>query len=109
MDFQALMKQAQLVQLKFQEAQKKMQDSTAEGVSGAGLVKVVLRGSFEVVSINIDDSLMVSGEAEVLSDLVKAAFSDAHKKLETLNADLMQEATGGLGPNGGLPNMPKFF
>jgi hypothetical protein len=109
MDFQALMKQAQLVQLKFQEAQKKMQESTAEGVSGAGLVKVVLRGTHELASINIDESLMVAGESEVLSDLIKAAHADAHKKLEALNADLMKDATGGLGPNGGLPNMPRFF
>lgn len=109
MDFQALMKQAQLVQNKFQEAQEKMKESRATGVAGAGLVSVELSGNHEIISIQIDDSLMVSGESEVLSDLIKAAYADAHKKLTALNESLVSEITGGLGANGGLPKMPKFF
>ena len=38
MDFQAMMKQAQLVQQKLHEAQNKMSESVASGVAGAGLV-----------------------------------------------------------------------
>ena len=109
MDFQELMKQAQQVQKSFTDAQAKMQESVVDGQAGAGLVKVELRGTGELLSLKIDDSLVVPGEGEVLSDLIIAAHRDAHKKLEELNQKLMAEAAGPLGANGGLPNMPKFF
>ena len=109
MDFQQLMKQAQQVQKSFTEAQEKMQQSIVDGQSGAGLVKIELKGTGELLSLKIDDSLLVPGEGEVLTDLIVAAHRDAHKKLEELNQKLMAEAAGPLGANGGLPNMPKFF
>jgi len=109
MDFQQLMKQAQQVQKSFTEAQAKMQESIVDGQSGAGLVKLQLKGTGELLSLSIDDSLMAPGEGEVLADLIVAAHRDAHKKLEELNQKLMAEAAGPLGANGGLPNMPRFF
>ncbi len=109
MDFQQLMKQAQQVQKSFAEAQEKMQQSVVDGQAGAGLVKVQLKGTGELLSLTIDDSLLAPGEGEVLSDLVIAAHRDAHAKLQELNQKLVAEAAGPLGANGGLPNMPKFF
>ena len=109
MDFQQLMKQAQQVQKSFTEAQAKMQESIVDGQAGAGLVKITLKGTGELLSLSIDDSLIAPGEGEVLTDLIVAAHRDAHKKLEELNQKLMAEAAGPLGANGGLPNMPKFF
>ncbi len=109
MDFQQLMKQAQQVQKSFAEAQAKMQESVVDGQSGAGLVKLQLKGTGELLSLTIDDSLLAPGEGEVLSDLIVAAHGDAHKKLQELNEKLVAEAAGPLGANGGLPNMPRFF
>ncbi|MGA9659251.1 MAG: YbaB/EbfC family nucleoid-associated protein [Asticcacaulis sp.] len=109
MDFNAMMKQAQLVQQKLHEAQARMNESVVHGASGAGLVKMELKGSGDMSKLDIDDSLMVAGEGEVLTDLVRAAYADARSKLEELNARLMQEAAADLGPGGGLPNLPKFF
>jgi nucleoid-associated protein EbfC len=109
MDFQELMKQAQLVQKSFTEAQAKMQESIVDGQSGAGLVRIELKGTGEMLSLKIDDSLLAPGEGEVLTDLILAAHSDAQKKLQELNQKLMAEAAGPLGANGGLPNMPRFF
>ena len=109
MDFQQLMKQAQQVQKSFAEAQEKMQQSIVDGQSGAGLVQIQLKGTGEILSLKVDDSLLAPGEGEVLSDLIIAAHGDAHKKLQELNEKLVAEATGPLGANGGLPNMPKFF
>lgn len=109
MDFQQLMKQAQLVQQKFAEAQTKMHETVVSGASGAGLVSLELKGTNEIVSLKIDDSLFKDGDAEVLADLIMAAHKDAHKKLEELNQKLVAEAAGPLGAGGGLPNMPRFF
>ncbi len=109
MDFQALMKQAQQVQQKFTEAQTKMHESVVSGASGAGLVSLELKGTGEMLTLKIDNSLLTEGDSEVLADLVMAAHKDAQKKLEALNEQLMAEAAGPLGAGGGLPKMPKFF
>ena len=109
MDFQALMKQAQQVQQKFTEAQANMHESVVSGASGAGLVAIELKGTGEILSLKIDDSLMTPGDGEVLADLIKAAHQDAQKKLEALNEKLLAEAAGPLGAAGGLPKMPRFF
>ena len=109
MDFAAMMKQAQLVQKKLHEAQAQMQTTVVNGVSGGGLVRVELKGTHEMLSLTIDNSLISEGDGEVLADLVRAAYADAQKKLEDVNSQLMAEFSAELGPGGGMPNMPKFF
>ncbi|SRR5690606_9840783 len=107
-DLSALMKQAQAMQEKLQEAQAKMAETAAEGTSGGGLVTIALKGPGEVTSVRIDDSLMVPGEAEILADLIVAAHADAKRKLDEANAALMREAAGPMaGMN--IPGMPKLF
>ena len=67
-----------------------------EGQSGAGLVKVKLNGKFEARAIKIDPSLIKPEEAEMLEDLIVAAFQDAKGKAEAAVQAKMQEITGGL-------------
>ena len=108
MDLNALMQQAQAMQQKLQDAQAKMADTTASGSSGGGLVTVALRGAGEITGVTIDDSLLVSGEGEILSDLIVAAHADAKRRLDEANGALMREAAGPMaGMN--IPGMPKLF
>ena len=95
-DMGEIMRQAQEMQQKLADAQKKVDETTAEGVAGAGLVKVVLKGKGEMVSTSIDPSLM-GDDAEILEDLIKAAHSDARKRLDEATEKAMKEATAGLG------------
>ena len=104
-DLGALMKQAQAMQQKLQEAQARFAEQEIEGVSGGGLVKLALRGAGDMARLSIDDSLLASGEGEILADLVIAAHGDAKRKLDAAQADLVREAAG---PLAGLPGMPKF-
>ena len=107
-DLNELMKQAQAMQQKLQDAQARMADSSAEGTSGGGLVAVGLKGPGEITRIVIDDSLMAPGEGEILADLIVAAHADAKRKLDAVNAELMREAAGPMaGMN--IPGMPKLF
>jgi hypothetical protein len=107
-DLNALMKQAQAMQQKLQDAQAKMAETTASGTSGGGLVTVALRGAGEITGVTIDDSLLVSGEGEILADLIVAAHADAKRKLDEANGALMREAAGPMaGMN--IPGMPKLF
>jgi DNA-binding YbaB/EbfC family protein len=108
MDLNALMKQAQAMQQKLQDAQAKMTETTASGTSGGGLVTVALKGAGEVTAVTIDDSLLVPGEGEILADLIVAAHADARRKLDEANGALMREAAGPMaGMN--IPGMPKLF
>ena len=111
-DFGSMMKQAQGLQQKMLDAQARMAEITAEGVAGAGLVRVTLKGLGELVAVSIDDSLMAPGEAEVAQDLIVAAHADAKTKLDAAQQQAMQEALGPLagmaGGMGGFPGMPKL-
>lgn len=104
-DLGSLMKQAQAVQQKLQEAQARMAESEVEGASGGGLVRVTLRGTGEIAKLFIDDSLIAPGEGEIIADLVIAAHGDAKRKLDETNATMMREVAG---PFAGLPGMPKL-
>jgi len=106
-DIGAMMKQAQGLQQKLQDAQARLAETTVEGASGGGLVKVTLTGGGELKAVSIDDSLLAPGEGEMLSDLLVAAHADAKKKLDAEQQRLMQEAMGPLaGLAGGMPGFP---
>ena len=94
LNIQGIMKQAQQMQRKMQETQAKLGQEIREGSSGGGLVKVVLNGKSEMQSISIDKTAME--DAEMLEDLILAAYNDAHQKVEEMMAEGMKEATGGM-------------
>jgi DNA-binding YbaB/EbfC family protein len=106
-DLSDIMRQAQQMQQRLQEAQEKMELITAEGSSGGGMVKLTLKGKGELAGLSIDPSLMSPGEKEMVEDLVKAAHADARRKLDDAMAEAMKHATGGLG--GMLPGFKLPF
>lgn len=91
-----MMKQAQELQAKVAEMQAELEQMQVEGVSGGGLVKVILNGKGAMARMSIDPSLMKPGEAEIVEDLIVAAHSDAKQKSEQAMAEKMQALTGGL-------------
>jgi nucleoid-associated protein EbfC len=95
-DLMKLMKQAGEIQGRMQKMQEELAALEVEGQSGAGLVKVTLNGKMEARSIKIDPSLIKPDEAEMLEDLLLAAFQDAKSKAEVAVQAKMQEVTGGL-------------
>ncbi len=93
-DFNALMKQAQAMQDKLQAAQARLAETTVEGSSGGGMVKLTLKGAGELTSLTIDPSLLTPDEAEILADLIVAAHADAKKKLDAVQQEAMRDAAG---------------
>ena len=94
-----LMKQAQQMQEKLQQAQEEIANAETIGESGAGLVKIVMNGRHDVKRVDIDDSLM-SEEKEILEDLIAAAVNDAVRKIEAASQEKMAGLTGGMMPPG---------
>ena len=96
MNIQGLMKQAQMMQKRMEEASAKLAQQEYTGTSGAGMVSVSVNGEFQTKKINIDKSLLSEQEGEVLEDLIVAALNDAHAKVSKAKQDSLSEMTGGL-------------
>jgi nucleoid-associated protein EbfC len=96
-DITQIMRQAQAMQAKINEAQKKLEAMVAEGQAGGGLVKLSISGKSALLSVTIDPSLLKPEEAEILEDLLKAAHDDARRKLEDSQNEEMKGLSGGMG------------
>lgn len=96
-DFAGLMKQAQAMQQKMQEAQERLADVEVTGESGGGLVRIRMTARGEVKKLHLDPSIVDPQEVEVLEDLLAAALNDAKRKADEAQAKVMSEATQGLG------------
>lgn len=96
-DISQIMRQAQAMQAKINEAQKKLEAMEVEGSAGGGMVKLRISGKNALIGIDIDPSLMVADEREILEDLIKAAHEDARRKLEDAQNEEMKGLSGGMG------------
>jgi DNA-binding YbaB/EbfC family protein len=106
-DLGSIMKQAQAVQARMEQAQEKIAALEVIGTAGGGAVSLTLKGSGEMAKLDIDESLMAPGESDMVADLVIAAHADAKRQMDAQQASLMREAAGPLaGMN--IPGMPKF-
>lgn len=91
-----MMKQVQAMQAKFAEMQAELETIEVDGAAGGGLVTVTISAKGALKKVRIDPSLMREGEADILEDLVLAAFNDAKSKSEALLETRMKALTGGL-------------
>jgi DNA-binding YbaB/EbfC family protein len=95
-DMMGLMKQAQAMQQKLQDAQAELENLEVDGSSGGGAVTVKVTGKGQLKGISIDPTLMNPDEKEILEDLIVAAMNDARTKSERVASERMQELTKGL-------------
>lgn len=91
-----MMKQVQAMQSRMAELQAKIEQMTAAGQSGGGMVKVVLNGKGVMKSVAIDPSLFKAEDKEIVEDLIVTAHNDAKAKAEAMMAEEMKQVTGGL-------------
>jgi DNA-binding YbaB/EbfC family protein len=109
MDMEELMRQAQeaaqTIQKQMNDVQVKLDALEVEGTSGGGLVKIRATAKGRILSVSIDDSLIVPEDKQMLEDLVTAAFNDARTKADQAANAEMQKAQSGMGLPPGL-NLP---
>lgn len=91
-----MLKQAQQMQSKMGEMKEQLDAYEAEGQSGAGMVRITMNGKGDLKGIKIDPTLLKPEDAEVVEDLISAAFSDAKGKVDAYKKEKMGELTGGL-------------
>jgi DNA-binding YbaB/EbfC family protein len=93
--FGDMMKQAQQLQEKVQQLQEEIARTEVVGEAGAGMIKVVMDGRYDVKQVTIDPELMQE-EKEMLEDLLAAAVNNAVRKIEKNQKDKMASLTAGI-------------
>ncbi|TMJ12799.1 MAG: YbaB/EbfC family nucleoid-associated protein [Alphaproteobacteria bacterium] len=91
-----IMKMAQNAQAELMKAQEGLDKIEVEGLSGGGLVRIRASAKGRIVSVSIDESLLVPSEKEVVADLIAAAINDARSKADQVANSEMQKMTAGL-------------
>ena len=102
MNIQSMLKKAQALQAKMSQVQEELKTKEMIGTAGGGKVKVTMNGAQEVTAISIDPDVVKSDEADLLEDLVLAAFRDARAKITKMVEEEMSRVTGGMGLPPGL-------
>lgn len=96
-DMAKMMKAAKDMQDKMGQMQEDMARITVTGQSGAGLVKATCTAKGELTALEIDPSIFVPSEKEVVEDLILAAIKDAQRAAEERMQSEMARMTEGLG------------
>ena len=102
MNIQSMLKKAQALQAMMCRVQDELKSKEMIGTAGGGKVKVTMNGAQEVTAISIDPDVVKPDEADLLEDLVLAAFRDARAKITKMVEEEMSRVTGGMGLPPGL-------
>lgn len=97
-----MMKQIKQMQEDIKRIQQQINDSTFYGQSGGSVVKVAVKGTKEVVSINIKKEEVDLSDVEMIQDLIVAALNGAFKKVDKELEESLGSVTQGI-------NMPGLF
>ena len=80
-NFSDMLSKAKAMQDKMREVQDQIKKIEVEGVSGGNLVKVILKGDYELKSIIISENAKKESQ-EIINDLIIAAYNNAKEKLK---------------------------
>ncbi len=103
-----LLKQAQKLQGKIEKMQAELGEKTVEATAGGGMVRVIVNGKQEVVSIHIEPEVIDPEDREMLEDLIVAAINEGLSKAKDLVNEEMKKLTKGMAIPG-LPNLDSLI
>ncbi len=101
-----LLAQAQQMQQKLLEAQHQLANAEIHGEAGGGLVKVTVKGSGEVVAVEIDPKVVDPSDIETLQDLIVGAMRDASAQVTKMAQERLGALAGGMGAPPAQPPTP---
>lgn len=88
-NMQQLMRQAQQMQKKLQEAQQEIAETEVTGSAGGGMVEVTMLADKTPVSISIKPEAVDPDDVEMLEDIILAALNDAVEHAEEVSKEIM--------------------
>ena len=101
-DMAKMMKAAKDMQGKMEDLQAELDRIVVIGEAGAGLVRARCTAKGGLTGLEIDPSIFVASEKEVVEDLILAAIKDAQGKAAARSAQEMARLTEGLGLPAGM-------
>jgi DNA-binding YbaB/EbfC family protein len=101
-DMAKMMKAATEMQSKITEMQDDLSRIVVLGEAGAGLVKARATAKGEVTGLDIDPSILVASEKEVVEDLILAAIHDAQEKAKARTESEMAKLAEAMGVPPGM-------
>lgn len=100
MNMQQMLKQAQQMQQRVQQAQDAIAEKEMEASVGGGMVKVTITGEYNVKDIEINPQVVDPDEIEELQDLLTAAVNQALTQVTEFRDTEMSKVTGGMNLGG---------
>ena len=91
-----MLKQAKKMQAEMAKAQSELQEKEVEGTAGGGMVKVVMNGGNDLVSISVNPEVVDGDDVEMLEDLIVAAFKNAQEKVKEISNNAFSGISAGL-------------
>jgi DNA-binding YbaB/EbfC family protein len=91
-----IMKQAKKMQERMAQLQQELETRTIEAQAGGGMVRVVVNGKFEIVSLKIEKEVVNPEDLDMLQDLIAAAVNEGIRKAQEMASQEMAKITGGL-------------
>lgn len=95
-----MIKQAQKMQQDMLKMQEEMEAKEYEATVGGGVVKAVVNGKHEVLSLSIDPEAVDPEDVEMLQDMIVGAVNEAMRKAETEATQNLSRLTGGMNLGG---------
>lgn len=102
MDMKFLMKQAQIMQRKMEEAKEELAQKEIKVSSGGGIIEIIINGQQEIKEIKIEPDVIDAKEKEMLEDLILVAVNESIRQSKELAAQEIAKLTGGI-------NVPGLF
>lgn len=96
-NMQQLMKQAQAMQRKLQEAQEEIAETEITGSAAGGMVEITITGDKTPVAVSIKPEAVDPDDIEMLEDMILAALNDANQQADKISKDLLGPLGGGAG------------
>jgi len=96
MDLLNFMKQAKNFQEKWVKIQRELSSKKAEVITGGGMVKVIVDGQQNIVSLKIDPQVFQREHQEMVENLIVSAVNEAKRKSQEIATEEIKRMAGGL-------------
>ncbi len=91
-----LFQKIQEIQKNLERIKEELTEKKVEATSGGGVVKAVVDGNQNLVSLKIDKEVLEMGDVEMLEGLIIAAVNEAMRKAREIWMEELTKLTGGL-------------
>lgn len=104
-NLQQIIEMGQQVQARMSQLQTELGQKTVSASTGGGMVTATADGRGRLRSLKIDPTVVQSGDAEMLEDLVIAAVNEVQNRAQEMYEEEMRKLSGGMQMPFNLPGL----